>query len=119
MAGMDMGGASGMSPLAHALEHGDVSRGEQAFTIHSCEQCHGAGGAGGGIGPRLIGVASTLEPEQIYDYIKRPRAPMPDFKLADDEIANLVAYVDSLSPGHTVAADIAKEHPATGMGGMA
>lgn len=119
MPGMNMGGAGGMSPLAHTLEHGDASRGEQAFTIHSCIQCHGAGGAGGGIGPRLIGVASSLSPEQIYDYVKHPRAPMPDFKLNDDEIADLVAYVDSLTPGHTVAVDLDKEHPGNGMGGMA
>jgi mono/diheme cytochrome c family protein len=118
MPGMSMGGASSMSPLAHALEHGDVARGAQAFTIHSCEQCHGAGGAGGGIGPRLIGVAASLAPEQIYDYIKHPRAPMPDFKLGDDEIADLVAYVNSLTPGHTVAADLEKEHPSGMAGGM-
>jgi mono/diheme cytochrome c family protein len=118
MGGMNMGAADVMSPLAHALAHGDVSRGEQAFTIHSCVQCHGAGGVGGGIGPRLIGVASSLTPEQIYDYIKHPRAPMPDFKLGDDEIADLVAYVDSLTPGHSVAADLTKEHPSKTMAGM-
>jgi mono/diheme cytochrome c family protein len=120
MAGMNMGGTDGMSPLAHTLAHGDATRGAQAFTIHSCVQCHGAGGTGGGIGPRLVGAASALTPEQIYDYIKHPRAPMPDFKLSDDEIADLVAYVDSLTPGHTVAADIEKEYPSGGMaGGMA
>jgi mono/diheme cytochrome c family protein len=119
MPGMAVGGAGEMSPLAHTLAHGDASRGEQAFTIHSCEQCHGAGGAGGGIGPRLIGVATSLPPEQIYNYIKHPHAPMPDFKLADDEIADLVAYVVSLTPGHTVAADLGKEHPPVGMAGMA
>ena len=119
MGGMNMGGSGGLSPLAQTLARGDASVGQQAFTTHSCQQCHGAGGAGGGIGPRLIGVASTLEPEQIYDFIKHPRAPMPDFKLADNEIADLVAYVDSLTSGHTVAADIAKEHPSGGMAGMA
>ncbi|HEY5095387.1 MAG TPA: cytochrome c [Candidatus Eremiobacteraceae bacterium] len=116
MSGMSMGG--GMSPLAHTLANGDATRGALSFTAHSCMQCHGAGGAGGGIGPRLIGVATSLQPEQIYDYVKHPRAPMPDFKLGDDEIADLVAYVDSLTPGHAVAADIAKEHPAGGMAGM-
>ena len=110
MGGMPMGGsaASGadvMSPLAHTLAHGDATRGAQDFTIHSCMQCHGVGGEGGGIGPRLIGVSTSLEPEQIYDFIKHPRAPMPDFQLSDDEIADLVAYVDSLTPGHTVLAD--------------
>jgi mono/diheme cytochrome c family protein len=44
---------------------------------------------------------------------------MPDFKLGDDEIADLVAYVNSLTPGHTVAADLEKEHPGATTGGMA
>lgn len=122
MNGMSMGnmdvGAPEIPALAHALAHGDAMRGSQAFTIHSCTQCHGAGGVGGGIGPRLVGAASALTPEQLYDYIKNPRAPMPDFKLSDDEIADLVAYVDSLTPGHSVAADIAREYPPASTSGM-
>lgn len=118
MGGMSMGPSDNLSPLDHTLEHGDASRGAQAFTIHSCAQCHGAGGVGGGIGPSLVGAASSLSPEQIYDYIKHPRAPMPDFKLGDDEIADLVAYADSLTTGHTVAADLVKEHPPKAMAGM-
>jgi mono/diheme cytochrome c family protein len=118
MAGMNMAGGGGMSQLDHTLAHGDAQRGAQDFTLHSCIQCHGAGGAGGGIGPRLIGVATSLSPEQIYDYIKNPRVPMPDFKLSDDEIADLVAYVNSLTRGHTVVADLNKEHPGMAMSGM-
>ena len=43
---------------------------------------------------------------------------MPDFKLEDSEIADLVAYVNSLTPGHNVAADLEREHPASSMTGM-
>jgi len=117
MSGTNMGGAAGMSDLARSLAHGDAARGSAAYQLHSCMQCHGASGAGGGIGPRLIGIAATQTPEQMYDFVKHPRAPMPDFKLSDAEIADLVAYVDSLTSGHSVMADIMKEYPGA-MSGM-
>jgi mono/diheme cytochrome c family protein len=124
MAGMNMAGMSmasmsmdGMSALDHTLAHGDAALGATAFQLHNCVQCHGVGGIGGSIGPRLIGVANSLTPSQMYDFIKHPRPPMPDFKLDDTEIANLVAYVDSLTPGHTVMADVMRQHP-NAMAGM-
>jgi len=125
MSGMNMGNMSGMnmseSPLVATLRSGDASHGAALFHDHSCAQCHGAGGAGGGIGPALVGAAKTLAPESIYDFIKNPRKPMPDFQLSDKDIADLVAYVDTLTPGHTVVADLAVEHPNSmaGMSGMA
>ena len=131
MGGMSMGGMQGMPgmasmpgmqmaaatlpELAHALSHGDAAHGATAYTLHSCANCHGAGGRGGGIGPRLVGIAAAQTPEQIYDFIKHPRAPMPDFKLTDAEIADLVAYVVSLTPGHSAQQDIVKEYHLTAL----
>jgi len=44
---------------------------------------------------------------------------MPNFKLNDADIANLVAYIVTLTPRHTVAGDIAKAHSgSTSMAGM-
>ena len=127
MSGMNMGSMSmgtnvGMGAAPSALEtllsQGDAEQGQRKFQGLNCAACHGAGGSGGGIGPRLIGLAHKLEPAQVYDYIKHPRAPMPDFRLTDADIANLVAYVVSLTPGHTVAGDLAKKRLSSGMSGM-
>ena len=116
MPGMNMPGMnmSPMSALDNALANGDASRGKVTFDSR-CVQCHGAAGAGGGIGPRLAGAANQLTPEQMYDFVKHPRAPMPDFKLSDADIANVVAYVDALTPGHTIMADVMRRHPGASM----
>ena len=128
MGGMSMAGMAGMpgmtgmamgeSPLVATLRAGDALHGHTLFDGQRCAQCHGVGGSGGGGAPALVGVAKSLEPEQIYDYIKHPRAPMPDFHFSDADIADLVAYVDTLTPGHSVVADLGAEHPAGSMPGM-
>jgi mono/diheme cytochrome c family protein len=42
-----------------AVEVGDSYRGETLYA-QNCASCHGQGGAGGGIGPRLAGAPITL-----------------------------------------------------------
>jgi len=114
MPGMSMPGMS-MSTLDVQLAHGNAVNGQALFQTHNCAACHGAGGAGGGIGPKLIGLADHVTPDELYSFVKHPVAPMPDFKLSETDIADLIAYVVSLTPGHSVGGDIAKANP----GGMA
>jgi mono/diheme cytochrome c family protein len=125
MKGMDMSmpgmqvAAAPMSPTESMLAQGDAVAGHELFDSHNCASCHGVGGSGGGVGPKLVGIANTVSPTQMYDLVKHPRAPMPDFKMSDADIANLIAYVVTLTPGNTVAAEIAKAHSgATSMAGM-
>ena len=120
MAGMDMSmmAATPMSATESLLASGDAVAGHELFDTHNCASCHGVGGSGGGIGPKLVGIANTVTPTAMYDYVKHPRAPMPDFKLSDADIANLVAYVVTLTPGQTVAGEIGKEHGSSSMAGM-
>ena len=127
MAGMNMSGIStGGTNVAAAtltatesmLAQGDAAQGHLLFDQFNCASCHGVGGAGGGIGPKLVGIADSVPPPTMYDFIKHARPPMPDFKLSDAEISNLVAYVVSLTPGRTVAAQIAKQHESTPTSGM-
>jgi mono/diheme cytochrome c family protein len=117
MPGMDMSGMMGamsmgtpLTPLERSLSAGNATNGHVLFDGHNCSACHGVGGVGGGIGPRLMGIATQATPDLLYERIKYPISPMPDFKLSDAEIADLVAYVDSLTPGHTVASDLAALH---------
>jgi len=124
MAGMDMSipgvamAPTPMSPTESLLSSGDAVAGHGLFDTYNCASCHGVGGSGGGIGPKLVGIANTVPPTTLYDYIKHPRVPMPNFKLSDADVANLVAYIVTLTPGHTVAGDIAKAHSGTSMAGM-
>ena len=119
MSGMQMTASAGpQSALDGLLSAGNAGKGQSEFQALNCAACHGTGGSGGGVGPRLVGLAEKLQPQQIYDMIKHPHAPMPDFKLADADIADLVAYVVSLTPGHNVAGDIAKLRGASATSGM-
>ncbi|MBV8222647.1 MAG: cytochrome c [Candidatus Eremiobacteraeota bacterium] len=114
-----------MTALDTMLANGDAAAGQKLFAANSCAACHGAGGNGGGIGPKLTGLSTHASPYELYERIKHPMQPMPDLKLSDTDVANLVAYVVSLTPGQTVAAQIASAHaPASSsmmgmnMGGM-
>ncbi len=109
-----------MSALDTTLSAGDASAGENLFKSNNCAACHGAAGAGGGVGPKLAGIAGQVSPNELYERIKHPMPPMPAFKLSDGDIANLVAYVVTLTPGQTVAAEVARAHStqANAMPGM-
>ncbi len=122
MQGMSMAGPNAtpmpMSPLDTTLAHGDAVAGEHLFAANNCAACHGAGGAGGGIGPKLVGIAGSVSYNELYERIKHPMPPMPTFPLSDSDIANLVAYVVTLTPGRTVAAEVAQAHAAPASGSM-
>ena len=112
-----------MTATESMLAQGDAAQGHLLFDQYNCASCHGVGGTGGGIGPKLVGIADSVPPLTLYDFVKHPRHPMPDFKLTDADISNLVAYIVSLTPGRTVVGEIAKQHESpsttgTNMGGM-
>jgi cytochrome c oxidase cbb3-type subunit 3 len=77
-----------------------IAEGKRLFSLYNCNGCHGIGG--GGIGPALIddkwiyGAA----PYQIHSTIVQGRPNgMPAFggKVPDQQVWQLVAYVQSLS----------------------
>lgn len=83
--------AGGSSPL--------VSRGEKIFESHSCYACHGQGGAGGPIGPRLMGIGAKYTPDQLLNLFNHPTAAMknggmPHFRFSLNEVKTLEAYLD-------------------------
>ncbi|MEO6991092.1 MAG: c-type cytochrome [Candidatus Baltobacteraceae bacterium] len=79
---------------------------------NGCAGCHGANLQGGSIGPKLYGIEKRLTAAQIADFIKSPRAPMPNFGFADAQIANVVAYLSNLDGGGSGARPIASLEPA-------
>jgi len=73
---------------------GDVYVGEIVFE-RECASCHGAGGAGGGIGPRLEG--SRLDAGEIAATIEQGAGVMPPALVSGEEEVDVVAYVVSIS----------------------
>jgi mono/diheme cytochrome c family protein len=83
---------------------GDAQQGAALFA-KNCVACHGEGGQGGGIGPKLVGdkFVQAGPDSAIYNTIAngRPGTAMPAWSkanppLSDQQINDLVAYVKSL-----------------------
>jgi mono/diheme cytochrome c family protein len=77
-----------------------VANGKRLFMRNGCYQCHGTVGQGGLAGPRLAQTKLTLA--GFTAYVRNP-APgsMPPFRarvMADQELADAYAYVQSVPP---------------------
>ena len=78
---------------------GDPAVGEQLARSNGCAGCHGQD-FGGGAGPSLIGLAGAEVPLDdgtvvVADY----NLKMPANNLSDAEIADIVAYIETLTDG--------------------
>lgn len=74
----------------------DVYLGETLFA-DTCASCHGAAGAGGGVGPRLAG--SGLAADQVAQVIASGRGVMPGALVSGTDAASVAAYVASIAAG--------------------
>ena len=81
------GGAATITP-------GDAGRGAAVFAT-TCAGCHGEGGAGGGVGPRLVG--SGLSAALIQDRIDHGAGTMPAGLVKGTTEADVLAYVIGLT----------------------
>jgi cytochrome c len=85
-----------------ADEHMPSAEAGRALAEKLCKTCHLIGAEGDGsaqVGPPPFKSIAD-KPGQTFEHIKkvliRPHAPMPDMHLTNDEILDLVAYLDSL-----------------------
>ena len=72
--------------------------GNQLFA-DNCASCHGAGGAGGGVGPSLLGESARKTHMGVVAWIKYPQPPMPKLypsPLTERDVEHLASYVSSL-----------------------
>lgn len=86
------------SPEAAGAPLGDATRGAAIFT-QNCAMCHGAKGAGGGIGPSLKNEKSRKDFAAAVAWIKDPKPPMPKLypsPLGEKDVDDVAAYVESL-----------------------
>lgn len=106
----------GLSVLAHSSaaepQPADANAGAKIVADHGCMGCHGAKFQGG-IGPKLFGIEHRRSMSQIAAAIKQPRAPMPDFRLSERQIADVVAYLSSLDGGEKGDLPVITLDPAT------
>jgi mono/diheme cytochrome c family protein len=97
--------AVALAPDASATQPtGDPDAGREVYAA-SCAMCHGADASGMmGMHPALRGAVQRLTAEGVEVTIRNGRRttpPMPAFgdRLADDEIGDIIAYLDTLPPG--------------------
>src|SRR3989442_15050710 len=73
--------------------------GQQNFDSR-CTSCHGGDGAGGEHGPAIVFGLRSRSDEQLATIIREglPTRGMPAFKLADQEMKELIVFLRTLRP---------------------
>jgi len=84
-----------------ALANPDAAKGKEIFEAQSCNACHGDNGVGTAAAPKLIGIGKKYDAAKLQAFLLHPTAkmtaggmPTPDLK--DDEMKQLIAYLQSL-----------------------
>lgn len=77
-----------------------VAKGEQIFTSHACNACHGQGGAGTPLAPKIAGIGQKYPPDKLLDLFNHPTAKMdaghmPHFQFTMDDVKAIEAYLDA------------------------
>jgi len=75
---------------AGSIKLGDQYRGETVFST-TCASCHGPNGRGGGVGPRLQGLAISIA--RVKAQIDGGGATMPAGLVKGGDEADVLAYV--------------------------
>jgi mono/diheme cytochrome c family protein len=85
--------ASAAVAAAGPVKLGDPYRGQIAFEA-TCAGCHGTGGKGGGVGPRLIGLGITVA--QAKAQIDNGGGVMPAGLVSGSKEEDVLAYLATL-----------------------
>jgi ubiquinol-cytochrome c reductase cytochrome b subunit len=77
-----------------------VAQGQQVFTSHACNACHGEAGAGTPIAPKIAGIGQKYPPDKLLDVFNHPTAKMdaghmPHFQFTIDDVKAIEAYLDA------------------------
>lgn len=70
-----------------------VAAGKQAWQAHDCIGCHTILGNGAYYAPDLTKVTVRRGPEYVAAWLKNPGGQMPNQRLTDQEVADLVAFL--------------------------
>jgi ubiquinol-cytochrome c reductase cytochrome b subunit len=78
-----------------------TAAGEKVFQADACFSCHGQGGVGTAMAPKLVGISAKYSPEQL-EHLLHHYSPamikggMPKFQFSDQDLKALVTYLESL-----------------------
>ena len=82
------------TPAGGAVTGGDVYRGEAVFQ-RECASCHGSGGSGSSVAPRLVG--TRVDDSTATALVQQGTSIMPAGLVSGRDEADVVAYVVSIS----------------------
>jgi ubiquinol-cytochrome c reductase cytochrome b subunit len=95
------GAASSISaPAVVAALDPLAAAGKKVYEGESCDACHGEGGAGTGVAPKLTGTAQKPA-DELSNLLKKPTQQMLDggmqpVNVSDEDLKALIAYIKSL-----------------------
>lgn len=75
----------------------EAFKGKILWQQNNCNSCHQVYGLGGYLGPDLTNVYSLRGPAYIRAFLQNGTNIMPDFKLQEDEIKSLIAYLQNIN----------------------
>lgn len=80
---------------------GDPVKGEKIYAAQKCNLCHKVGATGGKLGPDLSAVATRRDAAWMDKYLQNPKIvdpknKMPAVKVKGQDLADLIAYLESL-----------------------
>jgi DmsE family decaheme c-type cytochrome len=98
LSGVALGAAFALLSLARGATPPSPAEGESVFNGKPCAACHGIGGKGGSVGPRLDDIGARHDPDWIRKKIvtpafNAPNTSMPAVALKAQELDALVAYL--------------------------
>jgi nitric oxide reductase subunit C len=71
----------------------EADSGKLTWQKYNCNACHQVYGLGGYLGPDLTNTYSVRGAAYIQAFLKTGTATMPDFKLSDKEINDLISFM--------------------------
>jgi len=78
-----------------------AAAGKKIFESESCDACHGEGGTGTAVGPKLSGAIAATSAEELSSLLRHPSekmvaGEMKPVDLSDDDLKALVTYIKSI-----------------------
>jgi mono/diheme cytochrome c family protein len=93
--------AAAVPVLAQDAPKGDAAAGQKVFLADGCYECHGRVGEGGAFnGPAPILAKTKLPFDAFKGQLRNPSndmPPYPDTLVSDQQVADIFAYLQSLS----------------------
>lgn len=96
----ELSGGSLMSQNV-ALANPEAAKGKAIFEREACNACHGDDGVGTAAAPKLVGISNKFDAAKLEALLHNPTdkmkaGGMPTVEVKDDELKQLIAYLESL-----------------------